>query len=331
MTVLVTGGAGYVGSHMALELLDHGEDVVVIDDLSTGERWAVPERASFHQGDAGDGEFVRSVIAQHRIDAVIHLAGSVDAQDSLDRPLQHYRNNTSGSRNLLEAVTAAGIDKFVYSSTAAVYGNPMTAGPIREDAVLNPLTPHATSKLMTEMMLRDVAAASPLRYVMLRYFDVAGADPHRRSGHSLNGGSGLVREACQAALGKITHVTIHGTERETVDGSPVRDIIHVGDLANAHLVALNFLRQGGLKFTGNCGYSRGFSALEVVEAAKRISGRDFPVVHLGKRPGEPSTLVANSNRLQARLSWQPRHGSLDAIVRHALAWEASVGDRKKSA
>ena len=331
MTVLVTGGAGYIGSHMVWELLDQGETVLVLDDLSTGFEWAVPPRARFIRGNAGDRHLLRAIIRENRVDAVMHFAGSVDAAASVEDPLKYYENNTSNSRNLVEVLVETGVDKLIFSSTAAVYGDPRTDAPIREDAVLNPLSPYGTSKLMTEMIVRDAALVSNLRYVMLRYFNVAGADPYRRTGSFRIGRTDLVTAACEAALGKRSHIAIFGTDYDTPDGTCIRDYIHVSDLVNAHFAALNFLRQGGLKFTANCGYSRGFSVREVIQAVKRISGRDFPVVEEARRQGDAAALVANSQRLMSRLSWQPRHGTLDAIITHALQWEAAAASQRHSA
>lgn len=324
MSVLVTGGAGYIGSHMVWELLDHGEDVVVIDNLSTGFDWAIAPRAKFVRGDVGDMKLVARVIEQNAVDTIIHFAGSVVVPESLEKPLEYYENNTAKSRNLIEVAVKTGIDKFIFSSTAAVYGAPMTSGPIREDAVLNPMSPYGSSKLMSEIMLRDTAGAHGMRYVMLRYFNVAGCDPDRRTGQSTVGATHLIKIACEAALGKRSNMRVFGTDYETADGSCVRDFIHVSDLTSAHYAALNFLRQGGLKFTANCGYSRGYSVLEVVEAVQRISGNKFPVISDQRRPGDIPALVANSHRIQSRLSWTPRFNDLDFIVETALAWERKL-------
>ena len=331
MSVLVTGGAGYIGSHMVWELLDHGEDVVVIDNLTTGFDWAVPDRAKLVIGNAGNIDLVDKVIRDNNVEAVIHFAGSVVVPESLENPLKYYQNNTTNSRNLLEAVVKNGIDKFIFSSTAAVYGEPLTTGPIREDAVLNPMSPYGSSKLMTEIMVRDTALASNLRYVMLRYFNVAGCDPLQRTGQSTEGATHLIKIACETALGRRASMSIFGDDYDTPDGSCVRDFIHVSDLVNAHYAALNFLRQGGLKFTANCGYSKGYSVKQVVDAVKRISGNDFPVVQEDRRPGDIPSLTANAHRLMSRLSWKPKHDNLDKIIKDALAWEAALDNRRKSA
>ncbi|MGB7285569.1 MAG: UDP-glucose 4-epimerase GalE [Salaquimonas sp.] len=331
MTILVTGGAGYIGSHMVLELLDQGEKVVVIDNLVTGFEWAVPDRAKLILGNIGDRKLVEKVIRENDVEAVIHFAGSVVVPESMENPLKYYDNNTGNSRNLIEAVTNCGVDKFIFSSTAAVYGEPLTSGPIREDAVLNPMSPYGSSKLMTEIMVRDAALASNLRYVMLRYFNVAGCDPLKRTGQSTKGATHLIKIACEAALGKRAHMGVFGTDYDTEDGSCVRDFIHVSDLVNAHYAALNFLRQGGLKFTANCGYSKGYSVLEVIKAVKEISGNDFPVVFEPRRPGDIPALTANSHRLMSRLSWKPKNDDLRTIIKTALEWESILDKKLKSA
>lgn len=324
MAVLVTGGAGYIGSHMVWELLDHGEDVVVVDNLSTGFASAVPQRADFVDGDVGDKALIGDMIKQYHIDTIIHFAGSVIVPESMENPLKYYNNNTANSRNLIEVAVKSGIDKFIFSSTAAVYGAPVNHGPIREDAILNPMSPYGSSKLMTEIMLRDTAEAHSMRYVMLRYFNVAGADLAGRTGQSTAGATHLIKVACEAALGKRSHMKVYGTDYETADGSGIRDYIHVSDLVSAHYAALNFLRQGGRKFTANCGYSRGFSVFEVIESVKRLSGRDFKVIRDQRRPGDIPAMVANSHRLQSRLGWKPKHDNLDFIISTALAWEKKL-------
>lgn len=331
MSVLVTGGAGYIGSHMVWELLDHGEEVVVLDDLRTGFRWAVPDRTKLVVGDVGDTEMVSDLIGDERVEAVIHFAGSVQVPESVENPLKYYDNNTARTRNLLQAVVRRGIDKFIFSSTAAVYGAPTTTGPIREDAILNPMSPYGSSKLMSEIMVRDVSLAHDLRYVMLRYFNVAGADPKKRTGQSTAGATHLLKVACETALGKRSHMSIFGADYDTPDGTCVRDFIHVSDLVDAHYSALQFLRQGGLKFTANCGYSHGYSVREVVEAVQRISANPFRVVEERRRPGDIPSLVANSRRLTSRLGWKPKYDDLDVIIESALTWERELDERKQSA
>lgn len=328
MSVLVTGGAGYIGSHMVWELLDHGEEVVVIDNLVTGFEWAVPKGVKLVIGDIGDIDLVEKTIKDNKVDAVIHFAGSVVVPESVADPLKYYHNNTAKSRNLLQAINNCRLDSFIFSSTAAVYGNPLTEGPIREDAVLNPMSPYGSSKLMTEIMVRDLALASNLRYVMLRYFNVAGSDPKQRTGQSTKGATHLIKVACEAALGKRSHLGIFGTDYETPDGTCIRDFIHVSDLVNAHYAALQFLRGGGLKFTANCGYSRGYSVLEIIKAVKSVSGNDFPVVREGRRPGDIPSLTADPHRLMSRLNWKPKYDNIDMIIAHALGWAGKTNSIK---
>ena len=320
MTVLVTGGAGYIGSHMVLELLDAGERVVVLDNLSTGFRWAVPSAAPLTVGDVGDVALVKSLVARHKVNAIIHFAGSIVVPDSIADPLGYYLNNTVKSRALLEAAVVAGVPHFIFSSTAAVYGMP-EVNPVAEKAVLKPISPYGTSKLMTELMLADVSRAHPLRYVALRYFNVAGADPKGRSGQSTPRATHLIKVACQAALRQRSHLEVFGTDYPTPDGTCVRDYIHVTDLARAHLAALRHLRSGGASEVLNCGYGRGYSVLEVIDAVKRASSVDFPVKLSDRRPGDPASLVADAARIRSVLGWQPRLEDLDVIVAQALGWE----------
>lgn len=331
MTVLVTGGAGYIGSHMVWELLDHGEDVVVLDNLVTGFEWAVPAKTKLIIGDVGNQELVESVISENNIECIIHFAGSVVVPESIENPLKYYENNTGNSRNLVAAAVNTGVDKFIFSSTAAVYGEPLTSGPIREDAILNPMSPYGSSKLMTEIMVRDAAQAHGMGYVMLRYFNVAGCDPKGRTGQSTEGATHLIKIACETALGKRKRIEVFGTDYDTPDGSCIRDFIHVSDLVNAHYTALMFMREGGRKFTANCGYSRGYSVLEVINAVKKVSGKDFEVVLSKRRAGDIPALTANAHRLMSRLDWKPHHDDLEKIIANALAWESNVEEFKKSA
>ncbi|MCP4182509.1 MAG: UDP-glucose 4-epimerase GalE [Hyphomicrobiales bacterium] len=331
MSVLVTGGAGYIGSHMVWELLDHGEEVVVLDNLSTGFRWAVADRAKFIEGDIADQRLVENIILDDKIDTIIHFAGSVVVPESIKNPLKYYDNNTGKSRSLVQAAVNCGIDKFIFSSTAAVYGLPENSNPVLENAVLTPMSPYGSSKLMTEMMIRDVANAYDLRYVMLRYFNVAGADGAGRVGLSTEGATHLIKLACEAALGRRPYLEIYGTDYDTPDGSGVRDFIHISDLVNAHYYALNFLREGGLKFTANCGYSKGYSVLEVIEAVKRVSGCDFEIRHAPRREGDIGSIIANADRLMSRLGWSPKYDNLDYIIATALAWEGNLIEYKKQA
>ena len=331
MTVLVTGGAGYIGSHMVWELLDHNEDVVVLDNLVTGFRWSVPEKVKLVIGNVADEELVESIIRDHKIDCIIHFAGSVIVPESIENPLKYYENNTTNSLKLIRTAVKMNVSKFIFSSTAAVYGTPLGTGPIREDAILNPMSPYGSSKLMTEIMVRDAANAHGMRYVMLRYFNVAGCDPQGRTGQSTEGATHLIKIACETALGKRSSMKVFGTDYDTPDGSCIRDFIHVSDLVNAHYTALGFLRDGGRKFTANCGYSKGYSVLEVLEAVKRVSGNDFPVIFDERREGDIPSLTADAHRLMSRLNWKPTHDNLDGIISSALAWEAKVDDLRKSA
>ena len=320
MSVLVTGGAGYIGSHMALELLDAGEAVVVLDNLSTGLAWAVPKGATLVVGDVGDQALVRRVVESHGVTSIIHFAGSIVVPDSVADPLGYYLNNTVKSRALIEVAVKSGIRHFIFSSTAAVYG--MTGDtPVAEDAPLAPMSPYGSSKRMTEIMLADTARAHDLRYVALRYFNVAGADPNGRSGQSTPRATHLVKVACETALGKRSRMQVFGTDYPTPDGTCLRDYIHVTDLARAHIAALRYLRAGGESDIFNCGYGRGFSVLEVIDAVKRAAGRDFEVRMSERRPGDPARVVAASQRIRKVLGWVPEHDTLDAIVRDALSWE----------
>ncbi len=331
MTVLVTGGAGYIGSHMVWELLDNNEEVVVVDNLMTGFEWAVPDQVKFVNADIGDQEAMEQVLAENKIDVIVHFAGSVVVPESMEDPLKYYQNNTGNSRNLLAAAIKVGVKRFIFSSTAAVYGTPLTTGPIAENAILNPMSPYGASKLMTELMIRDAATAHNLSYVILRYFNVAGCDLKGRTGQSTDGATHLIKVACEAAAGKRPVMKVFGNDYDTPDGSCIRDFIHVNDLVNAHYVALNFLRNGGRKFTANCGYSRGYSVMEVVDAVKRVSGNDFKVIQSDRRAGDIPALTANAYRLMSRLNWEPKHDDLDLIVSSALDWERKLSDLRESA
>ena len=320
MSVLVTGGAGYIGSHMALELLDAGEEAVVLDNLSTGHAWAVPKGAAFAEGDVGDQALLRRLLDGYGIDAIMHFAGSIVVPESVVDPLGYYLNNPVKSRTLLEMAVRCGIRCFIFSSTAAVYG-PTGDAPVAEDGPIAPMSPYGSSKRMTEIMLADAARAHDLRYAALRYFNVAGADPKGRSGQATPRATHLIKVACETALGKRSHMEVFGTDYPTADGTCVRDYIHVSDLTRAHMAALRHLRAGGSSDIFNCGYGRGFSVLEVIEAVKQVAGRDFDVRRGPRRPGDPARLVAATERIRAGLGWKPEHDHLHTIVRHALAWE----------
>jgi UDP-glucose 4-epimerase len=321
MAVLVTGGAGYIGSHMVYALLDAGERVAVLDNLTTGFDWAVPADAPLIVGDTGDQTLDTRIIRQHEVEAVIHFAASVVVPDSVRNPLAYYRNNTVNSRSLIESAIASGVRHFIFSSTAAVYGNP-TAIPVREDAPTMPISPYGWSKLMTETMLRDASHAHGLNHIILRYFNVAGADPQGRTGQSTAGATHLVKVAVEAALDVRPELKLFGTDYPTPDGTCIRDYIHVGDLVLAHLAALRAMRAGKASMTLNCGYGRGFSVREVIETVKTVSGADFKVEEAPRRAGDPAMIVADATRIRERLlGWRPRFDDLAVIVRDALAWE----------
>ncbi len=320
MAVLVTGGAGYIGSHMVLALLDAGEDVVVLDDLSTGFRDAVPTGATLVQGDFGDEALVGGLIGSRGIDAIAHFAAKIVVPDSVADPLGYYLNNTAKARSLLASAVAGGVRHFIFSSTAAVYGD-VGNEPVSERTPLAPVSPYGRSKLMVEWMLADTAAAHDLRYVVLRYFNVAGADPAGRAGQSTRDATHLIKVAVQAALGRRAGLQVYGTDYPTPDGTCLRDYIQVTDLVRAHTDALRHLRAGGDSLTCNCGYARGYSVREVVDVVKEVSGVDFPVSHVGRRPGDPAAIVARNDLVREALGWTPQHDDLRAIVTQALNWE----------
>lgn len=326
MSVLVTGGAGYIGSHMVLELVDAGEDVVVIDNLSTGFAWAVAKPAQLVVGDVGDDDLVRAVIRKHKVSSIIHFAGSIVVPESVADPLGYYLNNTVKSRSLIESAVKTGVKQFIFSSTAAVYGNPLE-NPVSETAQPAPMSPYGSSKLMTEIMLRDASIAHDFSAVALRYFNVAGADPQGRSGQSTPRATHLIKVACETALGKRAGMEVFGTDYPTADGTCVRDYIHVKDLARAHVAALDYLRKGGTTDIFNCGYSKGYSVFEVIGAVKRASNVDFNVKLSPRRPGDPAAIVAASGKIRDRLGWVPKHDDLDQIVAQALAWEKQLAAR----
>jgi UDP-glucose 4-epimerase len=323
MTVLVTGGAGYIGSHMVHALADAGNSVVVIDNLSTGFSAFLPQGVPLFIGDAADENLVEGVIAAHNVDAIIHFAGSVVVPDSMRDPLAYYRNNTMTTRNLLNAAVKRGVKRFIFSSTAAVYGNPDRM-PVTEDAPTRPLSPYGSSKLMSEIMLHDVASAHAMNTVVLRYFNVAGADPQARIGLATVGATHLLKIAVEAATGQRVKIDVFGTDYPTPDGSCVRDFIHVSDLVQAHGAALSYLRSGGASTTLNCGYGRGYSVLETIEAVRRVSGRNFAVKYAGRRLGDIMTMIADTGRIRATLDWIPQYDNLDTIAEHALAWEEKL-------
>ena len=323
MTVLVTGGAGYIGSHMVHALVDAGESAVVIDNLSTGFSALLPENVPLFIGDAADENLVGGVIAAHGVESIIHFAGSVVVPDSMRDPLAYYRNNTMTTRSLLNAAVKSGINRFIFSSTAAVYGNPDRM-PVPEDAPTRPLSPYGSSKLMTEIMLHDTASAHGMSYVVLRYFNVAGADPQARMGLASVGATHLMKIAVEAATGQRAKIDVYGTDYPTPDGSCIRDFIHVSDLAQAHRAALSYLRGGGTSATLNCGYGRGYSVLETIEAVRRVSGCNFAVQYAPRRPGDIMTMIADTGRIRSTLDWTPQYDDLETIAAHALAWEEKL-------
>lgn len=334
MAILVTGGAGYIGSHMVLELLDHNEPVVVLDNFSTGFAWAVPSQVPMIKGDIGDEAALQQIFQAHSITAVIHFAGSIVVPESVVDPLAYYLNNTVKSRALIEAALKADVKHFIFSSTAAVYGMP-ERNPVLEDAPLKPISPYGSSKMMTEMMLHDTAHAQALQgrdfaYAALRYFNVAGADPQGRSGQSTPQATHLIKVAVQAALGQRETLHIYGTDYDTADGTCVRDYIHVTDLVRAHRLALDFLRAGGGSQVLNCGYGDGYSVKDVVSAVKQVSGIDFDVADTSRRAGDPAQLVAGVQKINQILKWLPQWNNLETIVAHALEWEKTLTERKRA-
>ena len=326
MSILVTGGCGYIGSHMVHELVDAGQDVVVLDNLTTGFKWALPAAAKLVVGDIGDMELVQSMVARHSVSAIIHFAGSIVVPESVADPLGYYFNNTVKSRALMEAAVKSGVKNFIFSSTAAVYGMAKEM-PVRETTPLEPMSPYGSSKLMTEIMLRDTSLAHDFRYVALRYFNVAGADPKGRTGQSTKGATHLIKVACETALGKRAGMEVFGTDYATPDGTCVRDYIHVKDLARAHMVALGHLQAGGKSEIFNCGYGKGYSVLDVIGAVRRVSKKPVEAKMSPRRPGDPESIVASSDKIRGQLGWKPEHDNLDLIVEHALAWEAHLAKR----
>jgi UDP-glucose 4-epimerase len=326
MSVLVTGGGGYIGSHMVWELVGRGEHVLVLDDLSTGFDWAVSPRAELVIGDVGDRVLLDRLMRTRRVETVMHFAGSVVVPESVADPLGYYLNNTVNSRELIAAAVANGVENFVFSSTAAVYGVPASV-PVAETAPLDPLSPYGASKAMTERMLADAGAAYGLRTAVLRYFNVAGADPAGRVGQSTRGATHLVKVAIEAALGRRDYVAVFGTDYETPDGTAVRDFIHVADLVAAHAGALDHLRGGGSNLLLNCGYGRGYSVLDVLDAVQRVSGRTLDIRARARRAGDVPVMIAAAEKIRAALDWTPRYDDLETIVGHALAWEETLGTR----
>ncbi|WP_137897517.1 UDP-glucose 4-epimerase GalE [Sphingomonas sp. 2SG] len=325
--VMVTGGAGYIGSHAVLALLDAGYDVVVVDNLVTGFDWAVDPRATLVQANIEDDAAVRATIRDHHVRAIMHFAGSVVVPESVSDPLKYYRNNTAATRALLESAVVEGVPHFIFSSTAATYGTPIKV-PVQENDPTVPINPYGMSKLMTEAMLRDVAAAHPINYCALRYFNVAGADPQGRSGQSTVGATHLIKIAVEAATGKREAVSVFGTDFDTPDGTGVRDYIHVSDLAAAHVSALELLiAEPAKSHTLNAGYNRGFSVNEVLDAVDRVTNLTIQRRYEGRRAGDPAALVADNGAILAALPWRPQRDDLETIVKDALAWERKLAER----
>lgn len=326
-TVMVTGGAGYIGSHAVLALLDAGWRVVVVDNLVTGFDWAVDPRAALVVANVADDDKVRGAIREHNVTAIMHFAGSVVVPESVSDPLKYYRNNTAASRSLIESAVSEEVKHFIFSSTAATYGIPEVV-PVREDSPQLPINPYGMSKLMTEHMLRDVAAAHPLNFAALRYFNVAGADPQGRSGQSTAGATHLIKIAAEAATGKRGHVSVFGTDFATRDGTGVRDYIHVSDLAAAHVDALDLLvADPGKSHFLNAGYGRGYSVLEVLDAVDRVTNMKIERRLEGRRAGDPDELISDNRAILEALPWRPKYDDLDRIVTDALAWERHLAER----
>ncbi len=324
--VLVTGGAGYIGSHAVLALVDAGWPVAVIDNLSTGFKFAIPDGVPLYEGDIEDGALLARIFAEQGTQAIMHFAGSIIVPESVENPLKYYHNNTVKSRALIEAAVTAGVPHFIFSSTAATYGVPETS-PISEDIAKSPINPYGTSKLMTEHMLADTAAAHDINYCALRYFNVAGADPQARSGQSTAGATHLIKVACEAATGKREHVAVFGTDYDTPDGTGVRDYIHVSDLAAAHVLALEALIDvPDRSLTMNCGYGKGFSVLEVLDAVDRVTNMTLNRQMQPRRAGDPAALVSDPSRIRATIPWEPKHANLDEIIGHALQWERRLSE-----
>ena len=324
--VLVTGGAGYIGSHAVLALTDAGWPVTVIDNLTTGFRWAVPDAVAFYHGDIEDAGLLARIIAEQQIGAVMHFAGSIIVPESVENPLKYYHNNTAKSRALIASAVTGGVKHFIFSSTAATYGIPKES-PVSEDSPKLPINPYGMSKLMTETMLADVAAAHPLNYCALRYFNVAGADPRARSGQSTAGATHLIKVAVEAALGMRAHVEVFGTDYATPDGTGVRDYIHVSDLAAAHVLALEALIASPAEsLTMNAGYGRGFSVLEVLDAVDRVTNLTITRKLSPRRAGDPDALISDNRKIKAKLPWEPKYADLDVIVGHALQWERRLAE-----
>src|ERR1700722_20321034 len=326
MTILVTGGAGFIGGHTVLALIDRGEIPIVLDDLSTGSRAAIPRGVPLYVGDVGDSELVSRLIQDHKISAILHFAAKIIVPESVADPLSYYLNNTVKTHALLQAAVRANVKFVVFSSTAAVYGNPIVT-PVPEAADPAPLSPYGRSKLMSENMLRDASVAYGQQYVILRYFNVSGADPGGRHGQSTPGATHLIKVAVETALRRRAYMSVYGSDYPTPDGTCIRDYVHVSDLARAHLIALDYLRNGGESRTLNCGYGRGDSVREVLDAVKKVTATDFEVRQAPRRAGDPASIVANSDELR-KLGWQPKLDNLQTMIDHAFNWEKRLAGIK---
>ena len=325
-TILVTGGCGYIGSHVVSQLTESGRKVVVYDNLSTGFRNALIHGEEFVEGELADREALDELFLEHRFTTVLHFAAAIIAPESVSKPLKYYANNTRNTFGLLEACVKHGVKRFIFSSTAAVYGFP-DGGVASEESSLSPINPYGTSKLMSEWMLRDVSAAHGIRYAALRYFNVAGADPQARIGQRTPEATHLIKVACQAALGIRENVCIYGTDYPTQDGTGIRDYIHIEDLASAHLFALDYLEKGGVSTAMNVGYGRGSSVREVLEMVKKVSGVDFAVIDAERRPGDPASLVARADKIGLLTGWRPLFDDLETIVSDAWRWERKLAGK----
>ena len=331
MTILITGGAGYIGGHMGLRLADRGEDFVVVDDMSNGVPWAVPDGTELVVASTGDYQRMVNLMRARKVDTILHFAATLITPDLYDKPLEYYRINAANGRALLQAAADAGVKTFIYSATSAVYGNPVS-NPVSEEAAIAPTTPYGKSKLTTEHMLADSSAATGMRYVALRYFNVAGADPQGRTGQSTAGATHLIKVACEAATGKRDGVSVFGTDFDTPDGTGVRDYIHVSDLAAAHVLALEALiERPDRSLTMNCGYGRGFSVLEVLDAVDRVTNVTIERRMEPRRAGDPGELVSDPSRIRATLPWEPQYADLDQIITHAVQWERKLAEIRREA
>ena len=327
--ILITDAAGYIGSHTTAQLVEAGRKVVCLDNFYSGHRWAIPKEAVLVEGDIRDSALVRKTIQEHGITSVIHFAAHIEVEESVSQPLKYYSNNTAGSLSLVLACHEQGVRRLIFSSTAAVYGNPREI-PITEDSPLDPVNPYGRSKLMTEYMLKDLSQSSPFRYVALRYFNVAGARADSRLGEAPHVATHLINVACQVVCGKRPHLKVYGTDYPTPDGTCVRDYIHVEDIAWAHLLALKYLEEGGPSCSLNCGYGHGYSVQEVIEAFRKASGAEFKVEKAGRRPGDPATLVANNEKIRKVLGWNPKHDDIGFICKTAYDWEKKLQQLEKS-